>query len=128
MQKRQLTDVSQRGTSVSIVLCNAWNYSNRHTEMLKEKLVISLKTDLLGRYQAFHGSPVPETQLAHPVAPRAADSKGNISTCWFGEARTGSVQSVAGLMPAQLVQRAFQAQCLCNGQSAQAKYFVYVMT
>lgn len=100
------------------------------TEVLKEKLVISLKTNLcslLGRFQALHRSPVPETQLAHPVAARAADSKGNISTCWFGGARTGSVQSVAELMPAQLVQRASQAQCLCNGQRAQVKYFVFVM-
>lgn len=100
----------------------------RHTETLKEKLVISLKTDLpslLERYQALHGLPVPET---HPVATRAADSKGNISTCWFGGVRTGSVQSVAGLMPAQLVLKASPAQrlqwtecsgqtfCVCNGK------------
>lgn len=40
MQKRQPTDINHRGSTVSIALCNAWNYSNRHTEMLKEKVVI----------------------------------------------------------------------------------------
>lgn len=74
-----------------------------HRNAKRETGYFSLKTDLsslFGRYQALHGSPVTETQLAHPVAPRATDNKGNISTCWFGGARIGSVQSLAGLMPA----------------------------
>lgn len=86
------------------------------------RLVIPLQINLsklLGVCQLRINHLCLKLRLAHPAAPRAGDSKRNISTCWLGGDGmdgSGRVQPVAGLFPPQLAQRASRAQRLCDGQ------------
>jgi len=102
----------------------------KHTsEMLQQRLVISLQINLsrlLGTHQLQIDHLCLKLRLAHPAALRAGDSKRNVSAHWLGGDGvdgSGSVQSVAGLLPPQRAQRVSRAQRLCDGRSAQAKYF-----
>ena len=104
------------------------------SEMLKQRLVILLQINLsrlLGTCQLRINHLCPKLRLAQPAAHTAGDSKRNISTCWLGGDGiddSGSVQSIAEPLPPQFAQRASWAQCLCNGWSAQAKYFACILT
>lgn len=100
------------------------------SEMLKEKLVIPLKTDLstlLGRYQALHGSPVPETQAGTSSSSQGCRQQGEHihMLVWRSQDRQCAVcsRTDASITCA----KGIPSQCLCNGQSAQAKCFLYVM-